>query len=71
MGNLTPEPSNFFFEDELKDETDESKLGLGSILLLLLMIAAMLTTLMWPVLWQTIHRFNAPPTPTSIFLQEA
>jgi hypothetical protein len=58
--------------DELisNEETDR-KPGIGTVLLLLLLIVAMLATLAGPILWQTLYRLNAPPTPTPKFLQAA
>ena len=55
--------------DEYSDDDERnSHLGLGTVLLLLVLIAAMLTTLVGPVLWQVLYRLNAPPTPTPIFM---
>ncbi len=64
--------ANFFKEEEFGDEAPEtSRPGLATALLLLLLILAMLTTLMWPLIQQSIIRLTLPPTPTPPFLQEA
>lgn len=58
-------------DEIIDDEGSERKPGPGTVILLLLLIVAMLATLVGPVLWQTLYRLNAPPTPTPIFLQAA
>ncbi|RMF00870.1 MAG: hypothetical protein D6768_11890 [Chloroflexi bacterium] len=57
--------------DDLIDEQDDKRLGLGTALLLLLLIAALLTTLVWPMLWYSPAQHSVPPTATPWFLQEA
>lgn len=66
MDNL----NDHFVDDNLEDEAGSDRLSLASIILLLLMVVALISTLMWPVLWQALHRLNAPPTPIPIFMQE-
>jgi hypothetical protein len=58
-------------DETIDDEETERRLRPGTVFLLLLLIAAMLATLAGPVVWQTLHRLNAPPTPTPTFLQAA
>jgi hypothetical protein len=58
-------------DNPIDEEENDNKLSLGAMLLLLLLIAAMLTSLAWPIVWQIIYHYNAPPTPTPLYLQEA
>lgn len=62
--------------DELPDavveeEPDDNRPSFLTVLILLLLVATMLASLVWPVL----HSYSRPsryaPTPTSIFLHEA
>lgn len=57
--------------DDLIDEQDEKRLGLGTVLLLLLLIAALLTTLAWPLLSTGLRQRHLPPTATPTFFQQA
>ena len=63
------EPSDNLNNDD--EATGEDKLSLGAALLLVVLIAAMLVSLVWPIVWQLLHHYQALPTPTPPFLQEA
>jgi hypothetical protein len=56
---------------ETVDQESDNRLGPGAVLLILILIIALLATLIWPVLYQALYRFNAPPTPTPAFFQTA
>ncbi len=57
-------------DESLADQPEPYKPGLLTLLLTLLVILAMLTTLLWPLLRAWQYR-RLPPTPTPLFLQEA
>jgi hypothetical protein len=53
------------------DETEEEgKIGLMTKLVILLLVLALLSTLMWPLLRTGYRRYPTTPTPTPLFLQE-
>jgi|GEM_PF-2866104 len=57
---------------DILDETSESdRPSFLTLLILLLLIIALLTSLIWPLLRLSIMRHNLPPTPTPLYLQEA
>ena len=60
-----------FLNTDPEDDNSSNKPGLWATLLILLMIASILSTLFWPLIWQTLFYYSAPPTPTPLFLQEA
>ena len=51
-------------------QQEDRRLGWGTALLLLLLIAALLSTLIWPVWWRWLANSHVPPTPTPLFLKE-
>jgi len=55
---------------DLPEEPDNNKPNLVTIVILLLHIVAMLTSLIWPLVRQSV-RYRVIPTPTPLFLQEA
>ena len=58
-------------DDEIFEESEsDNKPGPVAVVILLLLILALITTLIWPVLWQSLVHYNVPPTPTPFFLQE-
>lgn len=57
--------------EDLPDEPDDNRPGLGATLLLWLLIVALLATLIWPLWWRWLAATHAPPTPTPSFLQRA
>jgi hypothetical protein len=61
---------SFDLPDEPIDDQEERRLGWGTALLLLLLIAALLSTLIWPVWWRWLVNSTVPPTPTPLFLKE-
>jgi hypothetical protein len=63
------EPSDHLSEDDAA--TGEDKLSLGAALLLVMLIAAMLVSLVWPIVWQLLHHYQALPTPPPPFFPEA
>lgn len=67
MAQLLDEPSDTLAETL---ETDDRP-GFLTLLILLLLIIALLTSLIWPLLrLSTTHR-SLPSTPTPLYLQEA
>ncbi len=59
------------FNDDISNEEQSNKLGFFSVMVLLIVIAAMLSTLIWPLLYYPTDFHQPLPTPTSIFLREA
>jgi len=57
--------------DTYPEEPESGRPGPITVLILLLLIIAMLTTLLWPLVSQYRARRVLPPTPTPIYLQEA
>jgi len=55
---------------DIDDRQEERKISLPARLLILLLIVALLSTLVWPLL-RTGYRRYPTPTPTPLFLQEA
>ena len=55
---------------DLDDRQEERKIGLPAKLLILLLILALLSTLVWP-LFRPGYRRYLHPTPTPLLLQEA
>jgi hypothetical protein len=57
-------------DDDIDETEEEGKIGLMTKLVILLLVLALLSTLMWPLLRIGYRRYPTP-TPTPLFLQEA
>ncbi|MBN1219011.1 MAG: hypothetical protein JXM69_08785 [Anaerolineae bacterium] len=69
--SIPPEADEVFFDDPDEDlQEDEQRFSLWAKLVILLLILALLTTLVWPLLRGGPRRV-VPPTPTPLFLREA
>lgn len=70
--SIYPEDDEVYFDDLDEDfEEEERKLSLTGKLIILLLVLALLGTLMWPLLYQRVHRHPTIPTPTPSILLEA
>ena len=58
-------------DDDIDKTEEQGKIGLMTKLVILLLVLALLSTLMWPLLRSGYRRYPTTPTPTPLFLQEA